>query len=769
MTILEFIARSLKQAADYNSHDVVPPRAVLWTDAERIWEPVIEQVRGACPHLWVLGDYLPEKKQGPAAYLRFALDTECPKGAMPVLYLPGISRAEFRSAASMKEIALHLFALQFEGQFWTQKNAKDWTPLALLSSTAGGLGLDVAQDNDTRTALVECLAHLLKADVVDLQNRKIEASDVRSLVAGDPIRMLLQWIGDAEGRKKVWQGAEWKSFCAVCKSKFAFDPDKDGVITAAERLARAEGPWGPVWQRFKEAPVKFAGVKAQLERVHQDDWFGTLQEGYPAVNRQEEGKLRKDLLALADANVETARKRLSELVHHHAKRADWVWADLGDAPLARGVRHLAALLANLELAGFPHTWEELAKMYHERGWLVDSSALRALAEARDTADFKAVSVALRAVYLPWLEKCAQHVQQRAGEYPNADTTTTRSLVPEPGTAYLFVDGLRYDVARRLAVAIEDLGFTTAESHEWAALPSVTATSKPAWKPLAERLTAAHKRDGFEAAEKDSGKELTAPRFRALLPSLGFILPSSGEMADTTKSAWVEVGQLDRMGHDEGAKLAWRVDEEIRTVATKVKELLNSGWLKVRLVTDHGWLLLPGGLPKVELPKHLAEARWGRCALPESGAQHGFPVVPWFWDATQPIALAPGVSCFLSAQEYTHGGLSLQETLIPTMTVTRSEQTGGGAGLKLASLRWKNLRLVAQVEGGAGLRADLRKQAADAATSWLASESRLRPVAGDGSVSVLVEDDAHLGQGGLFVLVNAQGEVVLKRTVIVGEN
>ena len=60
MTILDFIAQSLKQAAAYNSHDVVPPRAVLWTDAERIWEPVIEQLRVAYPAIWTLGEYQPE-------------------------------------------------------------------------------------------------------------------------------------------------------------------------------------------------------------------------------------------------------------------------------------------------------------------------------------------------------------------------------------------------------------------------------------------------------------------------------------------------------------------------------------------------------------------------------------------------------------------------------------------------------------------------------------------------------------------------------------
>lgn len=770
MTLLDFIAQSLKQAAGYNSHDSVRPRAILWTDPERLWEPVMDQVRARLPQVWTLGAYQPERRTGPSAYLRFAMETQCPAGETPVLHLPGIARADFRSAASMKGDAIHLFALHYEGQFWTQKNSRDWTPMALLSSAEGGLALDVAQDQDTRNALVECLAHLMKAEVTELQNRRVEAADIRHLVAGDPIRMLLQWLGDPDGRRKGWQGAEWTTFRAVCRHQFDFNPEKDGAITAAERLARAEGPWASVWQRFKEAPTRFPGVKAQLERARPDDLFGALHEGYPKVNLQEEEKLRKELASLAGIEEGAARKRIGELSQRHVARADWVWADLGEAPLARGLRHLVALLANLEGTGLPHTWEQLAQMYHERGWLVDSSALRALAETHEDKDYQAISAALRAVYLPWLDRCARHVQSRSAEYPNPGLSATRSLESEPGTVFLFVDGLRYDVARRLAVAIENLGFTVSEAQEWAALPSVTATSKPAWRPLADRLRAADKQDGFHAAEKDSGKELVAPRFRDQLESLGLFLPAGGEMADTSKCAWVEVGQFDRMGHDEGAKLAWRVDEQIAAVTSKVKELLLAGWLKVRLITDHGWLLLPGGLPKVDFPRHLTVSRWGRCALPDPGAQHGFPSVPWFWDATQAIVLAPGIGCFLGGMEYSHGGLSLQETLLPAMTVTRAGPTSGlDSGPKLLSLRWKNLRLVAQIEGATGLRADLRKQAADADASWLTPKSRLQPVATDGSVSVLVEDDALLGQGGQFVLVNPQGEVVLKRTVVVGEN
>ena len=42
-------------------------------------------------------------------------------------------------------------------------------------------------------------------------------------------------------------------------------------------------------------------------------------------------------------------------------------------------------------------------------------------------------------------------------------------------------------------------------------------------------------------------------------------------------------------------------------------LIAHGWRQVIVITDHGWLLLPDGLPKTELKEHLTEIRKGRCA------------------------------------------------------------------------------------------------------------------------------------------------------------
>jgi hypothetical protein len=90
----------------------------------------------------------------------------------------------------------------------------------------------------------------------------------------------------------------------------------------------------------------------------------------------------------------------------------------------------------------------------------------------------------------------------------------------------------------------------------------------------------------------------------------------------------------------------------------VQSLLDAGWQAVRVVTDHGWLLMPGGLPKVDLPKHLASTKWSRCALLQGATPAGVELVHWHWNAQYTVATPPGVACFTSGQEYAHGGVSI---------------------------------------------------------------------------------------------------------------
>ena len=144
----------------------------------------------------------------------------------------------------------------------------------------------------------------------------------------------------------------------------------------------------------------------------------------------------------------------------------------------------------------------------------------------------------------------------------------------------------------------------------------------------------------------------------LLPGIEFF--SQNEIYEITQDQEGQRKLLERFldsgheGHDRGWKLAKHLDACILEIRDRVNELLAAGWKQVIVVTDHGWLLLPGGLPKVELPIALADNKWGRCASLKAGAACEERLYPWYWNPNHFVALADGVSCFKSGQEYTHG-------------------------------------------------------------------------------------------------------------------
>jgi hypothetical protein len=199
---------------------------------------------------------------------------------------------------------------------------------------------------------------------------------------------------------------------------------------------------------------------------------------------------------------------------------------------------------------------------------------------------------------------------------------------------------------------------------------------------------------------------------------------------------------------------------------RIEDLLHAGWTNVRVITDHGWLLMPGGLPKADLKKHLTESRWGRCAIPGPGAQHGYPMTPWFWDAAEAVVLAPGISCFISGREYAHGGLTLQEAMIPSLTVSAGG-TGTAGAVVLKEMKWVGMRLRVVFEGAEGLNVDIRSKVADAETSFLTTPTT---AATDGEkTSLLVENDDALGAAAFLVVLDSNGQAIFKQSIVIGED
>ena len=229
-------------------------------------------------------------------------------------------------------------------------------------------------------------------------------------------------------------------------------------------------------------------------------------------------------------------------------------------------------------------------------------------------------------------------------------------------------------------------------------------------------------------------------------------------------AWMEVGRLDEIGHALGLRLVGQIETEIEMIADRIGQLISAGWPKVRVVTDHGWLLLPGGLPKVELRKYLTETKWSRCAVVQGDIGPGLPVLPWYWDRHVQIACPPGIGSFKAGQAYSHGGVSLQECVIPDLLIERGADT---ASAKLVGVAWRGMRCrVVAAPAMRGARVDLRFNWKQPASSIAASSKELDE---KGEASLAVADDSHEGAAAMVVLLDAAGNVLDYKPTTVGED
>jgi len=176
-----------------------------------------------------------------------------------------------------------------------------------------------------------------------------------------------------------------------------------------------------------------------------------------------------------------------------------------------------------------------------------------------------------------------------------------------------------------------------------------------------------------------------------------------------------------------------------------------------VVTDHGWLLMPLGLPKVELKAFLTEDRWGRCASLKPGAQSHQQTYHWHWNEQVGIVCPPGAGSYRAGTEYSHGGISLQETVIPYVTVTSGAASKGGT--RIAEAKWNQATCRVTVSGeAAGFLLDLRTSLGDPGTSLLA-DKQPRELTAEGKATLFLETDADIGQRAEIVLLSSNKQVI----------
>jgi len=778
MRVINHLLKAIRDAAVFNPEVQVAPACILWPDRDRQWETVIDRLQTELPELFVLGEYSPAGRTGPAIWLRCVLantvDDVPAFERTPIFYLPGISRQDLRAVESCAAHLKPLAELQYRGVIWSQQNGKDWTILAYLKSDQGGLNLDVAQDSPAKNAMQLALSRLLEEEVELLKGKRLDKDYFHTLLTGgDPTRDLLQWLDRGEEFKAARPESEWKAFVEVCKSQLGFYPDSEGVLTGAMKLAEHEGPWQAVWDRFCEAPGRYSNLPGQIRKckapTHTIYWHSgdKAYDGWPQWNQDQEQLLRRDLLDLAKVPAHEARKKLLSIEKKHGKRRMMVWAELGEAPLACALEHLAVvaeITANSLAAG---AIDDLMASYSGQGWKADDGVLKALACVEKIDDIQAVQVLVHALYLPWLEESARYLQKRVdgSTYPGGTSEAIQVASYGPGECIFFVDGLRFDNAKRLIELLESKDFTVEAQKYWAPLPTVTSTGKPFVTPLLGKFEGQYGNVDFEPVIAETGQALTGYHLKKLFKAAGWAVLERFENGDGGGNAWCEFGDVDHEGHDRGWKLAKHLDTLLTEVRDRIASLLVTGWKKIHVVTDHGWLLMPGGLPKLDLPAVLTESKWGRCAALKPGVDTDERLYPWFWNPQQYFALADGVSCFKNGVEYTHGGLSLQECLLLKLAVTQVGREAPAGDVEITDVVWKGMRCTVAADGNfTGLSLDIRIHAGDSESSVALAVKKLKT---NGSASIVIEDEDLSGKGASVVLIDRAGSLVAQLETVIG--
>lgn len=771
-SLLDALKQSLA-ASTRAAEGTAQPVALLWTDAEGQWLPLADTLRAALPNFYTLGRFDRDARMGPAIWLKCIVDRTVPEAPptseTPVLYLPRVNRQDLRAAGDCPPSLQPLIELQYRGRAWYQpKSGNDWTVRSFLVAEEG-LGLDVAGDRRTEEAFLRALPLLAQADARILKGRRLDADDFDKLSVQDPVRDLLLWLNNPETFESSGKGGRWESFRGLCQSEFGIDPDRIPPAEVAGLLLRAELGLDRVWNRFSEAPQIYPGVARLLrEPTGAGQGLLTLDPSRdPRINERDEAELRRDLDAAAQLPHSAACARVLDLEARHAVRRDWVWARTDLSPWALALRPLARLAQAARKPVDGATLSAAAAAYADTGWECDGGAMEAMARARNGADATVLGKVVRSLYEPWLESSARHFQSLVAREPGEARKAVGQSAAEKDTCLMFVDGLRFDLAGKLAARLEARSLRVVLTHRLAALPTVTATAKLAAAPIAGGIKGGNGVDFTPFIESKSGwKPVIASLLRERLESEGVEVLDSTETripVGTNGGGWTESGAIDTLGHSLQGELVHQLEAEVDRIAERAFSLLDAGWHRVRIVTDHGWLLLPGGLPKVDLPAYLVETKWARCALVKGQPDLSVPVCSWHWNPEIKIASPPGIACFRAGETYSHGGISPQECVVPELVVERGSNA---IYVSIQSVEWRGMRCRVRVEtNDPRVRVDLRTNWKQESTSIVAAA---KEAGAAGEVSLAVSDDSWEGAAASVVVLDSEGKVITTKTTCVGE-
>ncbi|MCK9311558.1 MAG: BREX-1 system phosphatase PglZ type B [Bacteroidales bacterium] len=768
-SIYDKLKQALRQAESHNSSLMVKPEVILWPDPESQWLDVIPVIQKELPQLLIYGNYDTSKKQGPAIWIKCMVAKTLPEAnwedsVTPIIYLPGISKNDFRNVETASLALQPLLEYQYTGTLFTQENGKEWTILALVENVSVGLGGSVLKDLDTKNALKKALPSIFQEEDFFSDKSFIDADSLNYQLLPDLIPSILKWMCKGDVYLQSMGPSKKEVFSSLCQSQYDFLPDEKNMITIAEKLGTQSNSWKQVWQLYAAAPHKFPEIEHLLRLAKPDDlgtggMFAIPEESWPQVNENKEEELRKALNKASKLNPLEALTLLNSLEKSHQIRRTWVWYELGQSPLVDALQYLCQM-AVITTEPFPHaTIDELRDYYTSKGYLADQAMRKSLAAVKSEKDKTLIKSLIKTIYEPWLESITKKFQSLVEK--DASIFTSQTAIPESEQYVLFVDAFRFELAEEFYERLLKSNYLVTLDSGWSSIPTLTPTAKPNVSPIAADISVTSDIKEFRP-QLNSGKDLLTTAFRDALVANNFKFIASNSDIDPETPCWQEIGDIDTKGHEEQSEMVKRIGELFEQVQEIIDTAFEKGVKRIKIVTDHGWLLLPGGLPKTVLNGGLTEERWGRCALIKEEANTDLLSLPWRWNPSIYIAYAPGISFFKINEEYAHGGISIHECLVPTLIVENQNKPKSNA--RIQEVKWINLKCAVATENAEdGFTIDIRTKYNDEKSSIvLSTNMTIR----DNKGSVMVNDEAE-SQAATIVLLNECGTILDKKLTTVG--
>lgn len=552
-------------------------------------------------------------------------------------------------------------------------------------------------------------------------------------------RLLKDSVGFDTQFEGEWRTLRGKAAEYVLFSEFVFDlPDGlPDALSAVSRAATGREVIEAACERMRsdaglrETYVELSiGVEAalRLPEIMPNDFDPGQRDTFPF----EERRLLKRAVELALAGEQAAVRGIIE----GRKRSVWR-LEPQRSPVWTAVDRATALIDTVQRVSAESAKHKdlpaLVKAYVKEGWAeLDRNQRRfetAWAACTDDETVAPLAELCRNLH----RECALTIQDRFlhavrtdGWPPHAIPVQTKIfddyvgpvLAQRGRVAFFLADSLRYEMGMDLAEVLRDVGEVEIDCAA-AVLPTITECGMAALMPGANGMLQLTETGG--AMVPVLGTRLlkgSSDRMRLLSETYGdrFLETTLDELSGSFRRVANRLQNVDLLvvrtqdpdviGEHLGPWRARRyLSDVVGDIAAAVKSVVSLGFSRVLISSDHGHVMLPEIAPGdvVQAPPGEWKMEKRRFRLGSSlsegpgtltlrathvGVQGDF----------QDLCVPGGFKVFTAGEGYFHGGLSLQEAVVPVVFLKSGRSAGVGSGKLQIEIRYRSDRFTSRVIG-----------------------------------------------------------------------